>query len=92
MQAGGHRFDPDQLHQIFFPASRLLSNLRSDVNLEAGWSAARRLWQVSTASGPGLLETEKALMFDNEIDWVTHLVCWLIRREAHEQRKIPDVF
>ena len=31
-------------------------------------------------------------MFDNEIDWVTHLVCWLIRREAHKQRKIPDVF
>jgi hypothetical protein len=35
---------------------------------------------------------ERALMFDNEIDWVTHLVCWLIRREAHEQRKISNVF
>jgi hypothetical protein len=32
-----------------------------------------------------LLLMEEALMFDNEIDWVTYLDCPPIRREARRQ-------
>ena len=31
-------------------------------------------------------------MFDNEIDWVTGLECYSIRREARRQRTVPDTF
>ena len=41
--------------------------------------------QVSRASGLGFLtKKEEAAMFDNEIDWVTRLERWHVRREACE--------
>ncbi len=42
-------------------------------------------WQVSRASGLGFLsKKEEETMFDNEIDWVTRLEQWHVRREAYE--------
>jgi hypothetical protein len=29
-------------------------------------------------------------MFDNEIDWVTHLEIWLIRREVHKPEQVSE--
>jgi hypothetical protein len=41
--------------------------------------------QVSTASGLAFSKnSEKVWMFDNEIDWVTHLEVRFIRREAYD--------
>ena len=86
MQAGGHRFDPGQLHQTSFAVSRSVP-LISDVDLETGRAS-------SSNSGPagfyrlraGLLDkNDKVWMFDNEIDWViAHhaLVYRTGRREA----------
>jgi hypothetical protein len=119
LQAGGHRFDPGQLHQIhleaaksrsfvpgtqdfacglrrpqdgsssakfsFLTASRL-SPLEGDADLEAGWICRSRDWQIPAGFNrlrAGLpRHSEKVWMFDNKIDWVTHLESRCVRREA----------
>jgi hypothetical protein len=85
LQAGGHRFDPGQLHQISFTAPRSLPLQESDADLEAGRASPSGLGrQVSTASGRAFsAKNEKVWMFDNEIDWVTRLKELLDRREAY---------
>jgi hypothetical protein len=79
LQAGGQRFDPVQLHQIFsFAASRLPPSVAwvTPIWKQAG-QADRKIdfvGQVSTASGLAFFRhRDKVWMFDNEIDWVTHL-------------------
>ena len=57
-----------------------------DALAETGRPAFRGwFWQVSRASGLGFLsKKEEATMFDNEIDWVTRLEQWRVRREAYK--------
>ena len=48
---------------------------------------ARASEQVSTASGRDLkAQASRLKMFDNKMNWVTHLEWPLVRREAHKWR------
>ncbi len=73
MQAGGHRFDPGQLHQPLIHCVQFGAFFIEGFDLEAGYDPQFWIGQVSTASGLVLLDTGEDLMFDNEIDWVTQI-------------------
>jgi hypothetical protein len=48
-------------------------------------------WQVSTASGRAFSH-EKVWMFDNEIDWVTHLESCASAARRVSSSKFPEAF
>ena len=74
MQAGGHRFDPDQLHQKSlircFPIVAIVFKL-APIWKQAGMFDLVR--QVSRALGLAFLSEREGMMFDNEIDWVMRI-------------------
>ena len=69
MQAGGHRFDPGQLHQILFTVSRL-PPFKRDGKLETGWRKPAGFMSLRARS-----RQAGTTIFDNEIDRVTHRNC-----------------
>ena len=80
MQAGGHRFDPGQLHQILIYCFLIAAN-DVDADQEAGWLAifAGSAGFNRLRAGPSHV---KVWIFDNEIDWVTCSQEQFRRREA----------
>jgi hypothetical protein len=82
LQAGGHRFDPGQLHQNLIRCFPIAAISVAAIWMQAGpcngW-----VRQVSTASGRAFpIKSGRVWMFDNKIDWVTRLECRCARREA----------
>ena len=63
------------------PASRCL-RFRSRLNFASNIASYGSAGFNSLRAG--LLLSRKVWMFDNEIDWVTHLENWLLRREARK--------
>ena len=91
MQAGGHRFDPGQLHQDSFAVSESPPFIEiSDADPETGRCDSGRFL---TASGRAVArKNETAWMFDNEIDWVTRLECRLTAVRRMEWQETPNTF
>ena len=76
MQAGGHRFDPGQLHQKLIYCF-LIGAIGYDADQETGWLRPAGFNRPRA----GLLRG--GWMFDNEIDWVTCSGERFRRREAN---------
>ena len=92
LQAGGHRFDPGQLHQIRNSAasrSKPPSSVDGDFNLEAGCDL-RIGSRFHQPQGWPFSAKERVWMFDNEIDWVTRLECCEPAVRRAERRKIRE--
>jgi hypothetical protein len=71
LQAGGHRFDPGQLHQILIRCFRIAATSVTAIQKQAG----RKSGGFQEPEGSAASTKEAAMMFDNEIDWVTHWKC-----------------
>ena len=68
MQAGGHRFDPDQLHQILILCFQIAA-----IVMAAIWKQAEFIGRFLQPQGWIFPAKGKIWMFDNEIDWVKRI-------------------
>ena len=91
MQAGGHRFDPGQLHQLSFGCFPMAA-IADGCDREAGCDLRMAAGFISLRAGLARRKSE-VLMFDNEIDWVTQLEsCMSAERRTGQQQTFPRAY
>ena len=92
MQAGGHRFDPGQLHHLSFGCFLIAAAAVAAIRKQAGRQISD-LAGFLTASGRGrAAKLPRGMMFDNEIDWVNVFGSFCIRREASNEAHDSNAF